>query len=694
MEADKPTVSLKTAALDLFCASLIVLFQELALIRWFPGQVRVLAYFPNLILISAFLGLGIGCLVSNRRSLLWLWPMSLLVLVGAAFGMSHVVFTQSSVTEHLWLLYQDMPEGATVVENIELPIITAFVLSAVTFVPLGQIVGSRLDVFREHSSSLWGYCWDLGGSLVGVIGFAVVNFLGLMPVVWFGLLCTIGLVFFRTPRRAAAYLAAVAAILGLVHTAERAEQYSAYYALSTEHGEHGLLVSTNGSFHQYAMPLERDRPDISPVAKAVSKCFHSPYRSLARPVERALVLGAGTGNDVAVLLDEGAGHVDAVEIDPIIIELGKAHHPSRPYDSDRVQIHNTDARSFLNDTEHTYDLIVFGTLDSQTRLSALSNVRLDNFVYTLESIRAARARLTQNGGMILLFYVAESFIHERIHGLVAKAFGEVPITVTGDSCYLFNHMYLAGPAFAHIKRTPKAEEERYFTELLPELEIPTDDWPFLYLQRRGVSSFYLVLMAVFAVLALLGVALASREIRAGLARLRRIDLEMLLFGAAFLLMETTFVTSMNLVWGATWLTSAVVFGSILATVLAATIVVQKWAVPWWLGMVGLLATLIVTYLVPTDVMLGRDVALKLVLSVLFVGAPVFLASICFALRFRVRKSANVAFGWNLVGAVLGGLLEFFSMLVGFKALMLVALCFYLGVALFRQRDVLPHTSGP
>ena len=48
----------RTIALEIFCASFLILFQELALIRWMPGQVRVLAYFPNLILISAFLGLG------------------------------------------------------------------------------------------------------------------------------------------------------------------------------------------------------------------------------------------------------------------------------------------------------------------------------------------------------------------------------------------------------------------------------------------------------------------------------------------------------------------------------------------------------------------------------------------------------------------------------------------------------------
>ena len=57
---------LRRIAVEILAVSFVVLFQELALIRWLPGQVRVLAYFPNLILISAFLGLGIGCLRAGR----------------------------------------------------------------------------------------------------------------------------------------------------------------------------------------------------------------------------------------------------------------------------------------------------------------------------------------------------------------------------------------------------------------------------------------------------------------------------------------------------------------------------------------------------------------------------------------------------------------------------------------------------
>ena len=74
------SASLSRVRIELLAASFVVLFQELTLIRAVPGHVRVLGYFPNLILISAFLGLGIGAIRADRKSLLWLWPPSLLLL--------------------------------------------------------------------------------------------------------------------------------------------------------------------------------------------------------------------------------------------------------------------------------------------------------------------------------------------------------------------------------------------------------------------------------------------------------------------------------------------------------------------------------------------------------------------------------------------------------------------------------------
>jgi spermidine synthase len=689
-----PSPTLRRAGLEIAAASFVVLFQELALIRWLPAQVRVIAYFPNLILISSFLGLGIGALRGRKKSMLWLWPLLLAVVVGVAIGLSRIAFTADSVSEHLWLLYYDLGPDAVVIDGVRLPIILLFVLSASTFVPLGQFVGERLDRFRSESSSLWGYSLDLLGSLLGVIVFAVVSFIGMWPVTWFASIGFVGVLVIADKKRLWAYYGvAMIAIVLAVQVTERATDYSPYYALATDPTpeEAGFGVVANGSLHQRALNVVPP-PSGDDGAYALTRTgYHFPLRAMNGPRGRALVLGAGTGNDVATLLDEGFSEVHAVEIDPVILRMGR-DHPNRPYDSDRVTVFNQDGRAFLRDTEYRYDLIVFGTLDSMTRLSALSSVRLDNFVYTREAIEAAASRLTPEGGLVLYFMIGETYIYRQLYGMLASTFEVLP-AVHQTNYALFNTIFASGPAFAHLSQPTPEEVDAYYNVTLPSLDLPTDDWPYLYLPERGVSGFYLSLMATFLLIAVVGVLVSSREMREGLLQRGEVDWEMLLFGLAFLLIETKFVTTMNLVWGATWLTSAVVFGSILATILIGTVLMELRPIPWTWAATGLVLALFATYWVPTEALAGRSTAVRLMLSVLVVGGPIFFASVCFALRFRVRPAADIAFGWNLLGAVAGGLLEFLSMSLGLRALTLIAIVAYLIAFLIRSRALEPQVAA-
>ena len=678
----KPLPSSRIAA-ELIVASLVVLFQELTLIRWMGGQVRVLAYFPNLILISAFLGLGVGCLLAGRRSLLWAWPVSLLLLTGATSVMSGVAFTQRSTTEHLWLLYYDLPRQAPVVSGIRLPVILSFVLGAGTFVPLGQIVAERIQELRRRSSALWGYGFDIAGSICGVLLFSVMGTSGTFPVHWFVVCLALGGLFFarRRLRAGVAYALIAIAVAGLVYRAERSTAYSPYYALRLERiaSSGSLEVLANGSFHQRLVGMRRGERSPAGDQLNVVEGYHVPYEFLGRLPRSALVLGAGTGNDVAALLDQGAERIDAVEIDPVILEWGREHHPDNPYASPRVRAFNTDARSYLNQRGDLYDLIVFGTLDSMTRLSALSNVRLDNFVYTVESIRAAKARLSPGGGLVLYFMVSEDYIAMRLVAMLSDAFGEVPLVYTNNHG-LFNTILMAGPAFeaapAQLVEANRNRTRELMQRGSASVQVPRDEWPFLYLRERGIGVFYWTIMLTVLVVGAASVLSVSRELRSGLFTRGEVDAEMFLFGLAFLLLETRSVTQMNLVWGATWLTSAVVFGSILAMILLATIWMQLKPLPYGACAAGLVISLVAAYLLPVEWLLGTGVAQKLWRSLLLVGTPIFFASACFAISFSKRASADRAFGWNLLGAVVGGLLEFVSMATSLRTLLLIALAGY------------------
>jgi hypothetical protein len=197
-------------------------------------------------------------------------------------------------------------------------------------------------------------------------------------------------------------------------------------------------------------------------------------------------------------------------------------------------------------------------------------------------------------------------------------------------------------------------------------------------------------------IAVAGLLWASPDLARSLGRRGKIDGEMFLFGLAFLLLETRSVTAMNLAWGATWLTSAVVFFAVLITVLAATLATRAWPLRQMPTLVALVATLLLVHALPESVVLHEGMWGRLGLSVLVVGTPLFLASVCFARAFATRAAVDAAFGWNLLGAVAGGLLELISMAVGLKALLLVAAVAYLGalwcVARLRQSEPLPAVA--
>lgn len=664
-------------------ASFVVLFQELALIRWLPAQVRVIAYFPNVVLLAAFLGLGIGSLIAGRRSILPWWPGIVAGVTAAAWAMSRIVFTQEATAEHLYLLYLDMPDGAPVVPSVRLPILILFVLAAAPFIPLGQYVAARLVVARRVATSLWGYVADLCGSFAGVVAFAFMSFGQTTPLVWFVTMLVIGLLLYERRRDAAVHLLFAAVVVTLVAASERASHYSPYYALSLRRQPEYIEVLANGSRHQIAAPLRDVDVIHDPVLRQMREGYHLPYRLLKPAPERVLILGAGTGNDIAAALDSGVKHVDAVEIDPVILRLG-ALHPDRPYSDPRVRVINTDARAFLNHSDEKYDLVVFGTLDSMTRLSALSSVRLDNYVYTAECLAAVKRHLEPGGGVALLFWIGDKqFIDRHIAAAIITGFGEIP-TVLRRHFGMFDHMYLAGPGFRHLAPAAPAVTNELVADVERQVNVPTDDWPYLYLQSKTISSFYASVMIAMLLIAGMAVFSVSKEMRASLRG--RADIEMFLFGAAFMLIETRLVTEMNLIWSATWLTSAVVFGSILATIVAATVLMQVRPLSWRFSAGGLVVALVATWAVRTSAMVGLEPPLRLLASALFAGAPVFFASCCFALLFRDRARPDVAFGWNMLGAVAGGMIEFASMVVGIKAMALLALVIYLLAFLVRQRE--------
>jgi hypothetical protein len=446
---------------------------------------------------------------------------------------------------------------------------------------------------------------------------------------------------------------------------DTSERWSPYYRITTAIEPNAGLpcVYVNGMLHQCMVDFR--------TYGYLYNAYSHPYATVPR-VDTALVIGAGTGNDVAILLHKGAKYIDAVEIDPVIYSIGREHHPLHPYADPRVHVHINDARAFLRSATQQYDVVTMGTLDSQTLLSGMTSVRLDNYVYTVESLRAAHDRLKPGGSLIAYHMSPRSYIGAKVYQLIAVAFQQVPLP---DLVFrnLFNLTVVAGAGASDVRVSVPAD-------LRQHVQLPTDDWPYLYLREPTIPVHYLialggvlVIAAVFIGLALPGAPGAIRDPQ---------NAALFGTGLGFLLLESKSVTEMSLLFGATWTVNLLVFAAILVCITIANLLVSRLdrsALPTIF--LALLLALGIAYLVPARALLPFPVAVQWTLGAALVAVPIFFAALIFAVLFRDHPDPTRGLGVNLMGAIIGGLLEYSAMDLGIKALYLVAAVTYLGTLL-------------
>ncbi|MBI4832057.1 MAG: hypothetical protein HY801_11005 [Candidatus Lindowbacteria bacterium] len=445
----------------------------------------------------------------------------------------------------------------------------------------------------------------------------------------------------------------------------------------------GYIINVNNVPYQQAVNLSYDFVRQNPRIYGFQNPdllkfdhYNLPYL-FGNELEDVLIVGTGAGNDVAGALRNGAKYVDAVEIDPRIIRIGKNLHPEQPYASERVTIINDDARSFFHRTTKQYDLVVFGLLDSHTLSSNLSNVRLDNYVYTLESIKEAKSLLKPKGAVVLIFDVRDSFIGQSLFEIMMRAFDAQPVCFKlGDSIRGWGGNVFVGGDKTTISRVMAQYPfllslvDKTFASAGAPTVIPTDDWPYLYLSARRIPSLYYI---IFGFLMLISAAMVRRNF----SGLKGIDWHFFFLGAGFLLIEVQNVSKLALLFGATWTVNSIVISAILVMILFANYYVSKVKIeshaPYY---AGLTIALILIYIFPLGKLAGMAFASKAVISGILLSLPIFFAGIIFARSFKTAKELNKVFGSNLLGAMLGGMLECVSFTVGIRALLLLALVLY------------------
>jgi spermidine synthase len=687
----------------LVLASFLTLFAELAFIRWIAVELRVFAYFKNLTLLLCFVGFGLGCALAGemprwRSAVAAVFGLLLLVRMpwrGGLFeGLSQslggagdlVIWATGNGSD--WLSYglAALLAGAV------------FLLIVSVFVPLGQTVSQQMDRAR---SALPAYSWNLVGSLLGVLVFFAVSLLMLPPSVWLGAVL-LGFAFLQASRREMIFVASlIVPLVLLLHPQADPStkvlwtpyQEVRYRPEHTPDGEtYGGVMGVNRTFYQRIVNLSDEFLARHPglMKEAVDENpYNLPFR-FAAPNPTVLIVGSGTGNDVAAALRNGSRGVDAVEIDRAILDLGKQEHPEHPYGSPLVSIHVTDARAFVKRTRQRYDLILFGLLDSHGQFSDYANMRIDNFVYTAESFREASRRLNSNGVIFLKFQVDHEWLAVRLAEMLRQTFGKSPLVFkansnysVGATCFVISPGKRVEEAMGADPRLAKFVKENASALGSGLIPITTDDWPYLYQEGRWIPRTY---YSIGILVILIAIGLYGQI--AG-ARRKAPSLFFFSMGAGFLLLETQVISRLALFFGTVWQVNGIVISALLLALLLANAVVEREGArrPRFWTWAALLAGLAIAYWFPFD-RIGGSPTIAGMIATVVLAVPVVFAGILFATEFRAAKSPSAALGANMLGAVAGGLLENLSLLFGMRALLLVAMGVYClaGVGLLREKQ--------
>ena len=688
------TDTMRVTGVKIVVVAAVSLFIELILIRWQASLFPVFGLYKNYTLLACFCGLGIGYAMAGKRLVLPATLPLLAALTGSLlllhyYGGGDILSSffvvpvweesyvaaapaiQSSVARHI---VHDIPVYGL--------LILTFLLNAYALIPIGQYAGFLMN----RMAPLAGYGCNLAGSVLGVGLLFLLSWQWAGPDIWFTL-AVVPLLWLQSAVANARKLGIAAAVFCILmlswpFTPLTQTIFSPYQTIQVLTKGDGLAALTaSGTYYQKIYdfsPQHRPGKDNTYLKQVIGH-YELPFRTAAS-LDRVAVIGAGTGNDVAAALRVGAKQVDAVEIDPVIYQLGAKRHPEHPYDNPNVHGIINDARSFLRQSGDSYDAIVYGVLDSHVLLSHGSNVRLDSFVYTQEGLRDAFAHVKPGGILSVSFALQGIKMGPKIFRMIdnLQPDGSPVAILTGyDNQATTTYIIKKGGQVVPPKNFIDEHSLRDVTQAYHDhndgtIDLPNDNWPFLYMDQRTFPATYVVSLALV-------LALSAVLMRNFLPRQKpTLRLAPFFFlGSGFMLVETKAITEFGLLFGNTWHVVGLAIIGVLVMAFFANWLCLRWT-PRSLGGVwaGLFTMVALGYLVAAFGGTAPIDSALIVWKALLLVCPLFFSGILFSTLLSDAEDTSGAMAHNLVGAMLGGVLEYNAMEFGFASLYLIALALY------------------
>jgi len=259
-----------------------------------------------------------------------------------------------------------------------------------------------------------------------------------------------------------------------------------------------------------------------------------------------------------------------------------------------------DARSYVQNSKERFDLIVFSLLDSHTTNSHFTNIRIDNYVYTLEAMQQTKQLLKPGGVLVVKFQVDTPWIAGRLHGLLNRVFGHAPLQIDGSQSLVYStggRFFITGSAARIHQATAEPSLAAYVKQhnqiAMQATTLTTDDWPYFYQRAPGLPLPVIVISAVLLILCWM-------LVRDTGTTLRSLRWHFFFLGAGFLLLEAQIISKMALLFGTTWVVNSIVIATLLSLIVGANFLVHlkpHFAVSIAYG--GIFLSLLASYSIPS-----------------------------------------------------------------------------------------------
>jgi spermidine synthase len=157
-----------------------------------------------------------------------------------------------------------------------------------------------------------------------------------------------------------------------------------------------------------ATSVVSDRGD--PVELEYLKVIPSALSYQVLHPRSALVIGAGGGVDALTAVVNGTPQVDAVEINPLIVDLMRGRYAERSghlFNRPGVTLHLGEGRSFVRSTASSWDLIQLSLIDTWAALSSGAYSLSENYLYTVEAFQDYYRHLTSQGALAITRWYRE-----------------------------------------------------------------------------------------------------------------------------------------------------------------------------------------------------------------------------------------------------------------------------------------------